>query len=42
MAVQIDLHDGRSLEYENAVRVVDAKHEYVLFDESGERVGLVT
>ncbi|WP_347911349.1 hypothetical protein [Pseudomonas grandcourensis] len=38
MAVKIDLHDGRSFEYENAVRVVDTKHDYVLYDESGNVV----
>ncbi|PZW76637.1 hypothetical protein DFS21_11089 [Pseudomonas sp. 2848] len=35
MGVKIEFHDGRSVEYENAVRVADSKNDYVLFDESG-------
>lgn len=35
MAVKVDLHDGRSFEYESAVRVADREHEYVLYDGLG-------
>lgn len=35
MAVKVELHDGRSFEYENAVRVGDGRYEYVLYDERG-------
>ncbi|MFQ6574171.1 hypothetical protein [Pseudomonas sp. Hg5Tf] len=41
MGVKIEFHDGRSVEYENAVRVADSKHEYVLFDENGDVVAHV-
>lgn len=41
MAVKIELHDGRAVEYENAVRVADGRNEYVLYDEQGAVVAQV-